>query len=164
MAHFPITLCLRMETVCCFCRQTNRVCFWSAVQHFKSSSLSCKIVKWILTWITQSSMLIELHVRVGVLQCALWMMEGGRNVCVGVPWETCANLLPRAESLEWCSHWALLQDCRVWERSSFRPSDLSMLLPIGSNAYWNLCFIHCSFERLKKKLCLEFINWKKIFH
>lgn len=46
------------------------------------------------------------------------------------------------------------------EKKASPTADLSIFLPIRPDTYWNLCFIHFHFKRLKKKSCLEFINLK----
>lgn len=63
----------------------------------------------------------------------------------------------------WRRAWA--HDGSAWERRYLEASDLSISLPVRPTTYWNLCFIHFSLERLrKKKSLLEFINLKNIFH
>lgn len=87
-------------------------------------------------------------------------MEKGRNVWGGVRCSIRAGLRSalrpsreiRRESCSerwWRRAWA--HDGSAWERRYLEASDLSISLPVRPTTYWNLCFIHFSLERLRKK-------------
>lgn len=148
----------------CFRCQTNGVYFYPALEKhlfflffFKFQSS----VKWILMGRTQSSVPVELPAQVSLAAaCAVNDGEGKECLRRSALEHPCRSALGaagpsreiRRESCSerrWRRAWA--HDGSGWERRYLEASDLSISLPVRPTTYWNLCFIHFSLERLRKK-------------